>query len=1811
MGDERRSTGGAGAKDTQPQSTPPQPSGELREEPSVRVLSTRRTGPASRPERDTHSADGAQLTSVALASTNADLPVNANVDEALKAGERVDHFQIMRLLGRGGMGEVYVARDTKLGRKVALKVIHPKYLGSPDAIRSFLEEARTTAKFNHPHIVMIHGVGEHMGRPYVALEYLEGENLRKRMVERKLSLQATMRIAIAVAEALDAAHRDGVLHLDLKPENVMIPEDGRVRVVDFGLARPATMMESGEVRASDDVTGIWGTPAYMAPEQWLRKQPTAATDVWGLGMMLFELCSDWLPYDLEGTKTKLMARVVDPEPVPRIERFAEVPPEVGDLIASCLEKDPRKRPKVTKVAETLRELLFRGARRPADDEGPFRGLLPFTERHAGFFHGRESEVAAFAERIRLQPVLPVVGPSGAGKSSFVQAGLLPRLREEGDWVFLTMRPGSHPFESLAARLLRAHRDVSTPETLPPPPKSSSPSLENLPSGETGSSPTLDAADARLLAEELAEAPGRLALELQRLAHELGVRVLLFVDQVEELFTIFDDASRRHAFMEAICTAADDPDDPVRVVFTVRDDFLGRLAMSETVTRALTQVTLIQRLRHAALAETLVKPLSSVGYRFEDDALVEEMVASVGGAPGALPMLQFAARQLWERRDNVKRVLLRAEYLDMGGVEGALATHADGVLDAMSAAELRAAREILLRLVTDEGTRERLSKSECLAGLRREVEPVLARLTQARLVVTTKKLRDTGAEAMLELAHDSLITSWGTLRRWREESREELVFVHEAGQAAALWDKRGRNPQELWRGQALTAALRMLSRTTTEIPALTAEFLAAANERELGRGRRRRMLFGGALLVSALLTAVFAVVAWVVRERGRDAATQRDIAERQRAATLRESARAAMSQGNVLEARAKLRLALDVEDDPGARALWWQLSENPLVWHKKLGDRAFGVAFTPSGEQVAAGCADGAVYLFDRTTRRMRVLHGNGDQVLGLAASPMGDTLATISTGGPVRIWDIEAASPRPALTGHRQRPTSVRYSRDGKRIATSAQDGTVRVWDVATQKAVHVFELGTEIGAVDFHPGGEIIAAGTENGIVVVQQGTEPVHIDVGHAGLVRALRYDAAGKRIATGGADGRVIVWSADEEKPVVLPGHAGSVWSLAFVGGRLASGGDDGKLRIWNLADRELVREIAAHDKQITGVDLNADGRFAATSSFDGTVRLWDLTAAGSLEGVGEPRSGARGLAFSPDGKLLAHGTYGGEVRMLDVSTAEPRGRLAGHTGRIYEVAFSPDGKLVASTSADWSARIWDVESGRQTRVLTGHAGPVVGVSFSPNGRSVATGSKDATARLWDLSTRGHRVIGEHDFEVGAVAFSPDGKLLGVGARSVVVWNVVEGKRTAELSGHEDAVLGVRFTADGRGIVSGSTDGTVRVWDLKSEKGRVLGRHPQRVYWVDQSQGRVSASSSDGIARIWPAEADAQRGPIELVGHADEVNNAVFSPDGRLVATASDDGTIRVWHADTGRAFWRGPALLEHPLRLLSHRGWKRLGGDAGDDAPVGEESPHRFVAAIEAKAQLATQAGDLLCLLTHDHGLELWNTKSDALLAESDGPFSMVVAHARGCLVRSLRGAEIVSPNMAPTRLPTEGDVSAVGIGREHVAAAVGPQVAIYDADAKPVTAVDVSAGATAVAVLSGAVVVGYRDGHLQIRAIEGAAMDVSFQSVPSSRVVRIVEGPADTVAAGYENGFVGLWSLKDGTLLAQARLHGEVVHLLLSEQHLVAATDLGDHVAWNLGAFYQDYCELVRAVWERVPVVWEGRPVGRNPPAGHACVGAAQ
>ena len=275
------------------------------------------------------------------------------------AGATLAHYRLANRLGAGGMGEVYAAEDTKLGRRIALKILQPDFAGDPLRLERFRREARAVAALNHPNIITIHSVEEDRGIHFLTMELVEGETLRQRLRQGSLPPAEFLELAVPLADAVGAAHERGITHRDLKPENVMVTRDGRVKVLDFGLAQlreRAVAVDSQAVTYLTEAGTVMGTAAYLSPEQAMGREVDARSDIFSLGIVLFEMATGRHPF-AGASAAEIISAILRDKPAPVTERNAALPDHLGRIVGRCLEKNPEHRYQSAKdLRNDLRDL---------------------------------------------------------------------------------------------------------------------------------------------------------------------------------------------------------------------------------------------------------------------------------------------------------------------------------------------------------------------------------------------------------------------------------------------------------------------------------------------------------------------------------------------------------------------------------------------------------------------------------------------------------------------------------------------------------------------------------------------------------------------------------------------------------------------------------------------------------------------------------------------------------------------------------------------------------------------------------------------------------------------------------------------------------------------------------------------------------------------------------------------------------------------------------------------------------------------------------------------------------------------------------------------------------------------------------------------------------------------------------------------------------------------------------------------------------------------------------------------------------------
>ena len=797
-----------------------------------------------------------------------------------RIGDFVNQYEIIRVLGEGGMGIVYLARDTKLGRKVAIKFL---LTTDPELTQRFILEARTTARCSHENIVVIYEVGEHGGRPYMVLEFLQGETLTEVIDWGKpMPPPRAIELMIPVVRALVKAHGEGIVHRDLKPDNIFVTDTGTIKVLDFGIAKVllGDNAEGGtslaEVNVEEITEGsdtnltqrgtIMGTPQFMSPEQWgIGVSIDHRSDIWATGVMLFWMVTGRHPLaPLEGRA--LIETAMLHRRMPKVsEHSYGVPTHLADLIDFCLLKEKDERLSTTRVLLEALEKMQPGRyqqRTFEEDESPYAGLSAFQEGDADRFFGRDRDSSALIQRLRDQPLVGIVGPSGVGKSSLVRAGVVPTLKQSGEkWESIVIRPGRDPMASLARML--------------------------TPIVRTSTSVVQELEAQARLEERLRTEPGYLGSVLRSQARHERHKMLLFVDQFEELYTLVDDLETRQAFTACLLGVADDATAPLRVAISLRSDFLDRVPEApEFMAQLSPGLVFVQPPNRDGLREALIEPARMAGYKYESPAIVEDMLDTLQTTPGALPLLQFAASKLWEARNTARKVMTYESYRSLGGIVGALASHADAFLTKLTVQQKTLVRTIFLRLVTLERTRAIVSVAE-FRDISREVgetRTLLGQLVAARLLVVHG---GEGTESMIEIVHESLIQKWPQLIKWLDETQDDAAFLDQLRGAAKQWQTRGYDQGLLWRGDALEDAKRWRKRYLQvgkgELPRLQESFLEHVLAHGARAEQRKRNIVLATITVLVGLLAVGAVALFVIVDSRGEARKQAEAAKTAEAA----------------------------------------------------------------------------------------------------------------------------------------------------------------------------------------------------------------------------------------------------------------------------------------------------------------------------------------------------------------------------------------------------------------------------------------------------------------------------------------------------------------------------------------------------------------------------------------------------------------------------------------------------------------------------------------------------------------------------------------------------------------------------------------------------------------------------------------------------------------------------------------------------------------------------------------------------------------
>jgi WD40 repeat protein len=1398
------------------------------------------------------------------------------------------------------MGEVWLARDLKLQVEVALKVLAPEKVGDEGALARLRAEVRSARAVASPHVCRVYDLVEAEGLECVSMEYVDGTTL-KQVLETcsPLELGEAREIALQLLAGLGAIHEAGLVHRDVKPENVMRTRAGRVVLMDFGIAKAVA---SGGTVA--------GTPAYWPPEQAMGAAADPRADVFAAGIVLAEMVAPGGTREVEQRQTLWQGLREDPPRVP------DTP--WSEAIARAVARDAGRRyPSAQALARALEEVAHRVT--GIEEAQPYPGLASFTEAEAEYFFGREAEVEGAWKRLPGRHLLAVVGPSGAGKSSFLRAGLIP-AKPEG-WAHLICTPGDAPFVALGQALV--------PEV---------------------------SRDTNAMRQMLRFEDADVAVDLFRRWRGDHREVLVTIDQFEELFTLnpAEVQARFASLLSRLVLEAD-----VHVLLAMRDDFLLRCQEHEALRPVFSDLMPLGAPTGDALRRALVQPALKCGYRFEDEALVADMLHAVEGERGALPLLAFAAASLWEKRDREGGVLTRAAHEAIGGVAGALVQHAEATLERIGGDKLPLVRELFRNLVTAEGTRAVRDVDELLTvfpeNQRPDAERILKALIDARLLTSYEAHAiEPGQRAgrRVEVVHENLLTAWPRLVRWRTEDEGSAQLRDQLRQVAHLWEEKGKPDDLLWTGTSYQEYQVWRSRYPGGLSESEETFARAMVARAERRRRQRRMAYAAGLAAVVLVASGLGILLWKsVQEVGRREAAQLFALGRLKVADHPNAALAyaiaslersdnAPARRLAVEALWQGPPALFIADSPGETDRWspdgrwlalgglanmdlldgytrerrhlrssmalplgftsdsrrlvtrdaekievWALPEARLErsieatgGHWLANDGLLTLAFEAPPSAVKRPILVRRLSL-DGTTEQV-IGHWEGGPhtftVTGRDIDPAGTWIVWIE-GGRVLQQRLDALSAPPRLIGTHEGAVGVWVGPWRDRVVTADGGGGVRIWDVPAGRLERALKSPASASFIALDPRGRFLATSPFEAApprslflfdLAAPRTAEPVPLLDSDVTWLNDLTFSPDGSWL-TSEHSLNAILWNMAGTRSMVLGRQKPPNTKVAFTrDGRLLSASDEGVLRSWPLSPGagERMRELWSEPDARIGaggtLELDPGGRSVVlcnvTGWRDGKILVVPLDGSSpSIHQLKHPEGrGVLGTVGSldPGGRFLAMEiTEIGHpestaVRILDLATGDERtldtrpgsGEECQEGGSGTEGWATPvwlrDGRMVTEGNA--GLRLWDLTTGTSRLLRPCRSGPAMTLLLaSPDSRTIL--HLDAA------------------YQTGSVS-------------SLSAFDLVS-STTREIASHGNRVLSFALDARGAILVTGGQDGAVRV-------GQVTGEEPHLLF-----------------------------------GHTGPVTGVAVSPDGRWIASGSDDGMIRLWPM---------PDMTKPPLHTLPH-------------------------------------------------------------------------------------------------------------------------------------------------------------------------------------------------------------------------------------------------------------------------------------------------
>jgi serine/threonine protein kinase/WD40 repeat protein len=1468
-------------------------------------------------------------------------------DDQLAALPSLEEYRLVRALGHGAMGSVYLAHDTLLDRSVAIKFLLSQRQDHATRKR-FLIEARAIARLSHENVVGIYRVGEVLGQPFLVSEFVKGLSLDR--LPRPLDGQKLLSLGIGLARGLSAAHQRGVLHRDIKPHNAMLTDDGTVKLLDFGLAKLGERLTTSDVPATE--------PSLVTPQPLAHtaagdkpaspSQPSDAELDDQQGFDPTQPRQSTIDTERMGLQKTIRSDERSPRPVERPQPGHNELTQAGAMLGTPLYMAPeiwRGEPATVysdlyalgavlyelatgqppHVAEQMLELEQKVQ---VETPLPVHTLAPLLDVRLGEIIDRcllRSPAARFPSVEELCHALQRLGsPSKVRRSDNPFLGLRPfdcadsgvffgrssevtellvRLRSQS-MILLAGDSGvgksslcrAGVASAVLAGALLDDREYQLVELQP----------GHRPARALcdGLSSVLNQPATELFAL-LRSDPHALARQVQRLPGESGGLLLLF-DQLEELLTQSDpdEAELLSEWLGLLTVCAPG----LRVLLSARGDFLTRLAALPGLGRDFSsRLYIVRPLSPEGLRQAITEPAALLGVSFESSELVDELLQSTLHTDGGLPLLQFALAELWQARDKASGQITHDALAALGGVAGALARHADQVIRALLPAERLAAQRLILRLVSVDGMRASKTLPELRTG--DPAEPAaLEAMVRGRLLLA----REVGGETAYELAHEALLKGWTQLRRWLDSEGERRVVIEKLMQAATEWQRLGRSSDLLWNDRRLLEA-DLLHIESAQLSELSQQFLHDSQRHSRSRQRTKLGVTTGLLLLPLLAL----LLTWQY-QTAKEQQALRETAE-QSELGLRAINLAQLPGSELVALKTALQATQLQTEHP---TLPVQQAQEALFVTLRAARRAFtllgstarvlDLVLSPTQNHLAASTDDGQVLIYRRGQRAPSwTIPSVGKTSQLLWTGP-----ATLTAGfldGSVRSFDIATGKQTVALTAHRDRLSDLHF--DGQLLLSSSLDGSAAIWDLERKSLVRRFDAGGQRvrSARRF---GDAVYLSTPSGTVEVLRQSDGTPLTT-LACDDGSRAHDGGMLSVGTNTDGAQLAILSASQTKLCLFALPARSAQgSIQLDGERiffvehtspktLLLLGEKGTIRLIDIQTKETrtQRALPTAPRQ---AKLSTKRDKLVFAGQDGSVGSFDIETA-SLTSLVEA-SDEPVLVLDGQSELFVTASANQGIRVVQPQADLADATFTGFPSSTEHIQPFPDGKSLLVSTSD--GMLWNVSADGKRRAI-GPIGTGSEVQLSPDGSQVLVGTQDGRLQLVRSSDGGIiRSWSAHQGPVSQVSFSRS-QPLGVSSsrdHTAAIWQLSDGKLVDRVVDSSHPLTSVALSKDAMVLATGSSLGRFMMWERPMNVPLQLLRDggddpfPRRMVQSPDEATLLLLGPRTQLASF----AIGSLRERTLTGHLGPTLAGAFSPDGQSVATVGRDRTVRVFSVASGAQY-----------------------------------------------------------------------------------------------------------------------------------------------------------------------------------------------------------------------------------------------------------------------------------------------------------------